>query len=420
MRILYLCTDGIDICRTSGGAVHMRSLIRAWSEIGHEVFVVCSVASTPAALEAEVGARVFPAPRTPWNHRLSHAIAAGNRALGRPTRHNPDAVRVLHNFTFFKVAAEAARELQPDFIYERSTLWGVAGLRLARKRSVPLVLEVNAPLAYEQKRYRVGLTCPPMAAWLERQVWRKADLVIVVSDSLRKLAEKAGVAPDRLRVLPNAVDTRLFHTDLDGQAVRRRFGLDGRFVVGFVGSFKRWHGVDLLLAAFQDLHRVDPITHLLLVGDGPLRPLMEDEVRKAGLGDVVTFAGAVKHEAIPLHLAAMDVAVAPYPLLDDFYYSPLKVFEYMAAGRAVVASRAGQLAEVIVDGVSGLLFQPGDRAGLVDCIARLQQNEALRSALRRNAGALGAKYTWKHNATRVIDWVAPLVGQKEQWSVASG
>ncbi len=419
MKILYLCIDGIDIAGKSGGAIHVCSFVRALSEIGHEVSVVCSCASSPASLRTDLHARVYPAARTPWNHSLSHAIAAGNRALGRPTRHNPDAVRVLHNFTFLKVAADAARELDPDFIYERYTLWGLAGLRLAKARSIPIVLEVNAPLAYEQKRYRAGLTCPPLAGWVERGIWRKGDLVVAVSESLRRHLQKAGVTPAHIRVLPNAVDTRLFRLDLDSGPVRKRFNLDGRFVIGFVGAFRPWHGVDLLLEGFRELHRGDPWTHLLLIGEGPLRSQYEEQVRKMNLQEAVTFAGGVAHEDVPRYLAAMDVAVAPYPAMEDFYYSPLKLFEYMAAGRAVVASRVGQVAEVVVDGVTGMLFEPGDRAGLVSCIRRLRGDAALRSELGTKAKAACSEHTWNQNAARVIDWVTPQLKRKRTVAVPS-
>jgi len=120
--------------------------------------------------------------------------------------------------------------------------------------------------------------------------------------------------------------------------VRQRLNLEGRFVIGFVGTFKRRHGVDLLLSAFRELHSADPSTRLLLAGDGPLRSQFELEVQKAGLLQAVTFAGALAHEDVPHYLAAMDIAVTPYPALDDFYFSPLKPFEYMAAGRAVGSS----------------------------------------------------------------------------------
>jgi len=412
VKILYLCNDpSIDLAGQKGASIHIRSLVRALADLGHNVTVLCTQVSSPTSIESELHAEVRPVPLTAWNHRLRRAIRTGQRLLGRPTRNMPDEVRALHNLRFFEVATDAARKLRPDFIYERYSLWGTAGLRLAKNRSIPLALEVNAPLTFEQERYRASLTCPPLARWVERRIWRKASLLLAVSESLRSQLQTAGAKPERIQVLPNAINPGLFHPGLDGKLVRERFKLHGRFVAGFVGTFKGWHGVDLLLSAFQDLHRADPSTHLLLVGDGPLRPGIEEEVRKAGLQDAVTFAGGMAHQDVPHYLAAMDVAIAPYPALEDFYFSPLKVFEYMAAGRAVVASRIGQVAEVVVDGVTGLLYEPGDRAGLVNCIQRLQKDVLLRNKLGRKASAASSVRTWSHNAARVIDWVEPLANR---------
>ena len=241
---------------------------------------------------------------------------------------------------------------------------------------------------------------------------RSPTPLLAVSESLRSPMQRAGVKPELIRVKPTAVNPRLFHPGLDGKPVRERLKVDDRFVVGFVGTFKPWHGVDLLLEAFRDLHRANPSTHLLLVGDGPLRPRFEEEVREAGLQDAVTFAKGVAHQDVPNYLAAMDVAIAPYPALDRFYFSPLKVFEYMAAGRAMVAPRTGQVAEVVVDGVTGLLFEPGDRASLVNCIQRVQKDAVLRNELGRKASAACSEHTWGQNAARVIEWVEPLVNRK--------
>ena len=420
MRILYLCEDGgIDLTGRSGGSIHIRNFVRALTELGHQVTVVCTRVSSPKSLEDELRAEVRPAPYAAWNDGLARAIRAGNRLIGRAPRNHPDAVRTLHNLGFLRTAAKAARELNPDFIYERYSLWAMAGLRLARNRSIPLVLEVNAPLTFEQQRFRSGLTCPRLARWVERRIWRNADLSIVVSESLRSLLQNAGARPERLHVLPNAANPHLFHGALDGQPLRERLNINGRFVVGFVGMFRPWHGIDLLISALEDLRRAGLPVHLLLVGDGQLRQQFEAEVRKKGLQEAVTFAGGVSHQDVPEYLAAMDVAVAPYPALDDFYYSPIKLYEYMAAGRAVVASRVGQVAEIIEDGVTGLLFDPGDRTGLVNCLRRLQNDVALRHELGTKASAACSDHTWDRNATRVLDWVEPLVNRTGLVSVSA-
>ena len=301
MNILYLCNDpGIDVAGKSGAAIHIRSFARALADLGHKVVIVaCSLPSCKQVLEDNLHATICPASLSLWNRALAQVLRTANRALGRTPRRNPDVVRVLHNLTFFRAAMWAAEQLNPDFIYERYSLWAVAGLCLAKKRSIPLVLEVNAPFAYEQQHYRAGVTCPPLARWVEGVIWRKACLVIPVSESLHSQLRRSKVKPELIHVLPNAVNTDLFHIGLDGSQVRQRFNLEGRFVIGFVGTFKRWHGVDLLLSAFRDLHRADPSTHLLLVGEGPLRSQFEQEVQKAELLHAVTFAGALAHEDVP-------------------------------------------------------------------------------------------------------------------------
>src|SRR5215472_6465974 len=417
MKILYLCNDpGIDLAGKSGAAIHIRSFVRALADLGHEVAIVaCGLPSGKQALEDNLRATIHPAALAPWNRPLARALRAANRAIGRTPRRNPDAVRVLHNLTLFRTALQAAKQLGPDFIYERYSLWAVAGLRLAKRCSIPLVLEVNAPFAFEQQHYRSGVTCPRLAHRVEGMIWRKASLVISVSESLCSRLRDSGVKPERIHVLPNAVNTNLFHTGVDGSSVRQRLNLEGRFVIGFLGTFKRWHGVDFLLSAFQVLHQSDPSTHLLFVGDGPLRSQFEEEVRKMGLLQAVTFAGALAHEDVPQYLAATDAAVAPYPALQDFYFSPLKLFEYMATGRAVVASRVGQVAEVVTDGVTGLLFEPGNVVDFVGCVRTLRDNPSLRIELGRNASAACAERTWTGNGAKVIDRVRSLIKQNAAW-----
>src|SRR5437868_5806405 len=202
MNILYLCNDpGIDVAGKSGAAIHIRSFARALADLGHKVAIVaCGLPSCKQVLEDDLHATICPAPLSRWNRALVRVSSTANRALGRTPRRNPDVVRVLHNLTFFRAAMRAAEQLNPDFIYERYSLWAVAGLCAARKRSIPLVLEVNAPLAYEQQHYRAGVTCPPLARWVEAVIWRKARLVTPVSESLQSQLRRAKVKPELIHV----------------------------------------------------------------------------------------------------------------------------------------------------------------------------------------------------------------------------
>jgi glycosyltransferase involved in cell wall biosynthesis len=412
MRILYLCFDpSIDLGAETGGAVHVRAMIRAMQELGHELTVLGTCVSRAEWIESQTGARVIPCGIARLNRALGRAIRKADKVLRRRPRRFPDAVRLLHNAAFFRKAAKVARRFSPDFIYERYSLWGMAGLTLAKRCGVPLALEVNAPLVYEQQRYRQKLAWPRFAQWMERRVWRAADPVIAVSEPLHNHLEEAGVAPERIRILPNAVDADWFA--LDAGKIRPPQDLEkcDKFVVGFVGSFKVWHGADFLLSVFEDFHKMEPLSRLLLIGDGPLKEMLQERAYRAGLAKAVVFTGIVPHEEIRRYLAAVDVAVAPYPAVENFYYSPLKLFEYLAAGVAVVASSTGQVSQLIRHRVNGLLYQPGDREALLRCLGELRKDAPLREELGKNAKKTGAAFTWERNAARVIGWIQPRLLQ---------
>ena len=411
MKVLYCCTDpGIDLGGQGGGAIHIRASVRALTRLGHPVTVVCSSVTDQTGVSKNLQALVRPAPLSRWNRGIVRLIQTGNRVAGRPIRQHPDLARALHNVSFARVAGAAIRQAKPDFIYERYSLWSRAGLTLAKRYRIPLVLEVNAPLVYEQKKYR-SLCLPSVAARMERTIWRNADLLIAVSGPLRNYLECEGIPGDRIVVLPNGVEPDRFLLDEERAAERLRLKVAGRYVIGMVATFKPWHGTDVLLAAFELLHRSDPLTHLLLVGDGPLRAQLEERVRIAGLREAVTFTGTVPHRDVPRHIIAMDVAVVPYPEIEQNYYSPLKLFEYMAAGRPIVASRMGQVADILVAGETGLLFDPGNVTELSDCLRRVQQSADLGLELGRRAREACRLYTWDNNAARLIEHVRALVGR---------
>jgi len=405
VRILYLSSDpGIDVAGSSGGSVHIRSLVRAFAATGNEVKLISSRMSGVPSFGGNSAVTFQEAAIALPNRLLAASIRTANSILGRHPRHSPDLVRLLHNWTFRRAAEPIARAFRPYVVYERYSLWGLSGWRLARQLGVPHVLEVNAPLAFEQQR-RSGLTCPRLARRVETFIWRQADIVVTVSETLKQDLERAGASPLKIHVLPNAVDAALFHPDLDPVALRCQLGIDDCFVIGFAGTFKSWHGVDLLLDAFLDLRRNDPNVHLLLIGDGPLKAALEQRVKEAGAEESVTFAGAVAHEEVPQYIAAMDIAVAPAPALHQFYFSPMKLFEYMAVGRPVVAARIGQMSGIVQDGETGLLFPPGDRAGLYGAMRRLRIDDDLRFRLARNAVVAVKNRTWSQNAQEVLTWV---------------
>lgn len=402
MNIAYLCCDrGVPVFGTKGAAIHLREMVSALVACGHRVAVLAAArgdsASTLSATVAEVEAASLPG-------MPSHRPAAARSALGRELE-----ARRLSVAAVGRVRALAA-SARVDLIYERYSLWSTAGIDAAKELGIPCLVEVNAPLVDEQGRYR-ELVLTSVARAIEGRVFQEADGLLVVSETLRRHALARGADPARTWVVPNAVDTARF-TPVGPTEVPPKAG--GKFVVGFAGSLKPWHGLEILLDAFRGLLARSPAYHLVVVGDGPLRGWLEGYLQVHGLQEMVTTAGAVPHERVAALLRAMDVAVAPYPPAEMFYFSPLKLFEYMAAGRPIVASRVGQVREVIEDGVTGLLVEPGDPQDLIDSIERLRANPALRCALGAQARGAVEGRTWRRNAELVTAIAAGLARRRRR------
>jgi glycosyltransferase involved in cell wall biosynthesis len=227
---------------------------------------------------------------------------------------------------------------------------------------------------------------------------RTANLIICVSEPLKShLISKWKVPAEKVIVFPNGVDLQRFRPDPEARSkVRSSLGIDRNPLIIFVGNFFPWHDVSTLLDAFARLIKVKPDVRLLLVGDGQQRQAMVQRTIDLSMQSSVRFTGLVAHTDVPQLMAAADVAVVPYPVMKhDLWLSPLKVFEYMASGAAIVASRVGQLTEVIHDGHNGLLVPPGDVPAMVAALRTLVEDSALRSRLGLQA---------REDAVRIHSW----------------
>jgi len=221
-----------------------------------------------------------------------------------------------------------------------------------------------------------------------------------------------GCRRDWIHVVPNGADVTAFDPRDDGRSIRDELGLSGATVIGFVGSLKAWHGVDVLLDAFARVHSDRRETRLLLVGTGPTESELRRRVHDLGVDDVVVFTGAVDHVHVPRMLAAMDITVAPFKGIDDFHFSPIKLYEYMAAGRCIVASRLGQIAKVVDHDRNGLLCAPDDPAALASVLGRAVDDEPLRRRLCDSARDEAVRYhTWDRTAERVEQVLNDVIGR---------
>ena len=302
---------------------------------------------------------------------------------------------------FFKLAAAILRE-RPDAIYERENIYMLSGVWAARLFSLPLLLEVNAPLAEERGKFD-GLAMPAFARWTEEVAWRNATYVLPVTAVLGGIIQKAGVPASRIVVTSNGVDTDAFRL-VDAQARPR---LPDAFkagpVLGFVGYVRAWHGLPQVV----DLLGADPVlaqASLLVVGDGPARGDLEAQAKRLGVEDRVQVCGVIGRDGLAGYISTFDIALQPEVTA---YASPLKLFEYMALGRAIIAPDAPNIREILTHEVDALLFEPNNPESLAAAIRRLVGDGALRARL--GAAAAGKiqreDISWSRNARRVISLV---------------
>ena len=304
-----------------------------------------------------------------------------------------------------------------DLIHERFNLLALGGAWASRKLGIPFVLEVNADLL-EQRRFK-GIQERGLrrlfAIWATRVCFRTAAQIICISPRLKEhLYTKWKIEESKLTVLPCAADVEAFKPNYNSETVRESLGLTTEPVVMWVGGFYPWHDLSLLLESFALILRRRPDARLVLVGDGQTRSAVEDAIKKAGMAHAVIMTGKVAHSQVPEMLSIADVAVVPStPLTAGLggTGTPLKLFEYMAAGKAIVATALNEAAEVILDGYNGLLVQPGDIHKFAEATLKLIDDPQERGRLGQNAREQAVKqYSWEHYTRRLEEIYFRVVG----------
>lgn len=406
MQIAYLLADpGIGPFGTKGASVHVQEITRALRGLGHEVTVYClrrgdkkGVESVPADL-ADLKVVVLPVDAAAGTaEREVELRRAGDRMLAA-------------------AAADGA-----DLVYERYALFSDVGARLAAVlsqaagRRVPLVMEVNAPLVREQSAHR-SLHDVDAAVALTESALSAADVVSCVSEPVAAwVRQDVPAAAAATVVTPNGVNTERIRPAArhdDGTSP----GSFGRpFTVGFLGTLKPWHGTETLLDAVAAAGEAAADWRIEFCGAGPQLEALREQAERLGLGEATAFHGAVAPSEVPAVVENWDVATAPYPQPEnpeDHYFSPLKVYEYLASGATVVASAVGEIPQVVgagepdADGVAvgsrGVAVRPGDAQALAAALTRLAADRGLTAELAAAGRAdVEAHHTWGHRAADLL------------------
>jgi glycosyltransferase involved in cell wall biosynthesis len=380
-RLCYIKTDFWHDLKAGGSVTHTREFVNAGCDLGYNVDIFSCDALVhyrlkPAVVVIEPASSLydFPILISQMEYNLRFPLAVWRKLRGKAI----------------------------SGIYQRNSSNNFSGVFLSFLLRTPFVLEFNTPLAWAAKNWSGGRirVVPRVCESLNLQ---GAYRIAVVSETLRRELLSRGVPEAKVIVNPNGVDPIRFSPQVDGSSVRSRFPVQ-KSLIGFLGVFGQWHGVLTLMRCVKHVINELPNSHFVIIGDGVLKPKMVEILTRDGVDQHVTFVGLVPHDAAPAYLKACDVLVSPHENMGDgsvFFGSPTKIFEYMAIGKAIVASNVGQLGQLLESEVDALLIQEKDEIQLGRAIVRLLGDPGLRERLGAAAHAkVTSSYTWTENFRR--------------------
>jgi PEP-CTERM/exosortase A-associated glycosyltransferase len=403
MRILHILDHSIPL--HSGYTFRTAAILREQRALGWETFHLTSPKQGQAAAGCEDvdGLRFHRTPAPP----------AGPPVLNELRQIKATEMRL----------EQLARELRPDLLHAHSpVLDAIPALRVGRRLGIPVVYEIRAfweDAAVDHGTTRAGSLRYRLTRGLETWVLRRVDHAFTICQGLRQDIVARGIAADKVTVIPNAVDVESFQ--LSGQpdaALKSRLSLDGATVVGFIGSFYAYEGLDLLLDALPALLAGRPELRVLLVGGGPQEANLKAQAVRLGIADRVVFAGRVPHGEVGRYYDLIDLLAYPrHAMRLTELVTPLKPLEAMAQGRVLVASDVGGHRELIRDGETGRLFKAGDAGALAAAIEHMLEHRrdwpAYRAAGRRHVETVR---NWRNSVANYKSVYDSLTGRLPGWA----
>lgn len=363
--------------------IHIREIVKALRHLGHRVKLVSLIGEeqliNPQKRVAES--------RWSWIKNFMPGFVF-------------ELIEIAYNITGYRMILKAARGFEADIIYDRYISYNYSAILAGKKLGIPVILEVNSPYA-TQRRVWEKIYFPRLIQYFETKITNGADRVIVVSTALKNHLEEHGTQPDKIVVMPNGTDPNVFNPGKYNGKFRERYHIRADdTVLGFVGVLRKWHNIEMLLEAFQELQPAEHNLKLIFVGDGPVQGELEEKARSMGIEKQVIFTGRVPHQEVPEHIAMFDVAISPHV---TYYSSPMKILEYMAMGKCTVAPDMTNIRDIIKPGETGILFKPKNKSDLRDKLLEVIRRAEWRKTIGETAAReVHTKRTWEKNAREVV------------------
>ena len=383
MKILY--TNYLPV--SDGSNIHVNSFAKAMRAIGHDIRCLWHYSRRK-------------------NSTVPSHIKQQGSTLASLKKYLPEFKSILMNIKYLVKDYRHIKSGHYDIVIVRYSLNAFSAVLISKLLKTPCVIEVNSPLFYERTKMNNKTEYTDISRRIELWILKNASKAVTVSEELRLFFIKQGVCPEHIVTITNGVDRSLFYSQTKNIQLSNKLGINkNAFIIGFSGSFQKWHGI---LNAIDILEKLQNSSnhhnfYLLLVGDGPAKKEIESIVLKRKIKNII-FCGSVQHSLMPSYLSLFDVALAPYPRIDNFYFSPLKIFEYLAMGIPTIASRQGQIGCIIEHEKTGFLIDPDNINDYVTTILSLVKKPLYAKEIGKCAAAKASvNFGWELTAKNYIN-----------------
>lgn len=387
MKILYYSPHPhLNLSDSSGYATHMREMIKAFKDEGHQVELL--IMGGQVANDVSI-------------YRSSRIKLIAKRLMPKILW------ETIKDWSLIKYDKKAASTLQkkvdsfmPDIIYERFNYIQTSGAVVAKRYHIKHIVEVNSPYIYERKKYQGNSLLLSKAKNNEQFVFVNCHRLVVVSSTLKEMfATKYNLENNKIIVTPNAVDLSSIKVNSTlKKNILSKLG-ENNTIIGFVGSIADWHGIDMLIEAFGELADKHKNIMLLIVGGGEKLVKYQEDVFKKGLGERVVFTDKVSHDKVYTYIDCMDITVLP---TTNNYMSPIKIFEYGALSKVIVAPNVQSVRDVMVNEKDGILIEK-DTNSLKNAISYLIENKLISNNLATSFNKkVIENHTWKSVAKKIL------------------